>query len=274
MANDLRFDHAVHFVTRPEDIPEELARLGIHAVQGGRHESIGTYNALTYFDLSYIEWFGVFDPLLLPPHKGTPRYGLIETLAADGYTEGLSRVLLRTRQIEEVAAHLAAQGLDIVGPIDMSRRRPDGKLISWRLVFAGSPDGETPLPMFIQWDDSDEDRRAELDRHGTIAAHERGPLKLDYVAFAVRNLAKTAADWSRLLGLEASAPSYNEHWQGNSQTIRVGDVSLLLIQPEQGGQAWDVLQQRGERPFAIGLTGSGDGGEEYVPFHGSVYHLA
>lgn len=275
MGTDLQFDHAVHFVSKPEDLIAELAELGIHTVQGGRHEGIGTYNSLTYFDLSYIEWIGVFDHQLLPPHQETPRYGLVETLAEDGYTEGLSRIGVRTQRIDELAVHLANQGLEVVGPVDCSRRRPDGKLISWKLLFAGQPEGGLPLPFFIQWDESDETRRAELTQHGTIAEHGRGPLKLDYVAFTVHNLAKTVDNWTKWLGLEAEAPGYDDVWQGKKQTVRLGDVSLVFIEPDQNGTASTFLQKRGERPFALGLTGGAARAvQPYLNLHGSIYHLA
>lgn len=270
----LTFDHAVHFVDKPEQASEELSKLGIHTVTGGRHESIGTYNALTYFDLRYIEWIGVFDPKLLPPYQETHRYGLVDTLAGDGYVEGLSRIALRTERIDELAAHLTGQGLEVVGPIDCSRRRPDGKLLSWKLVFAGLPGEGLPLPFFIQWDDSDEVRRAELTENGTIADHARGPLALEYVAFTVSDLQESVRNWTNWLGLDAGEVVYDDGWKGKKQALRLGSLSLVFIEPEPDGPAWKYLKARGERPFIIGLNSGQDGvTEQYVEIHGSLYHL-
>ncbi|MFB5675842.1 VOC family protein [Paenibacillus terreus] len=274
MGARLTFDHAVHFVDKPEHAPAELAKLGIHTVQGGRHESIGTYNALTYFDLRYIEWIGIFDPKLLPPHQETHRYGLVDTLAGDGYVKGLSRIALRTEQIDELAAQLAAQGLEVIGPVDCSRRRPDGKLLQWKLLFAGLPDEGLPLPFFIQWDDSDEARRADLTANGTIADHARGPLALDYVAFTVRDLQETVSQWAKWLSLEAGEAVYDDYWKGKKQALHLGNFQLIFIEPDLEGLAWKYLQARGERPFLVGLNSGLDGvSEQYVEVHGSLYHL-
>ncbi|KKO55337.1 VOC family protein [Paenibacillus sp. DMB20] len=274
MGTALTFDHAVHFVDKPEHLPAELAKLGIHTVTGGRHESIGTYNALTYFDLSYIEWIGIFDPKLLPPYQETHRFGLVDTLAGDGYAKGLSRIALRTERIDELAAHLAGQGLEVVGPIDCSRRRPDGKLLSWKLLFAGLADEGLPLPFFIQWDDSDEARRLDLSSNGTITDHARGSLALDYVAFTVRNLQETVRNWTNWLGLKAGEAVYDDYWKGKKQALHLENLLLMFIEPETDGPAWNVLQERGERPFIIGLNSGQDGvSEQYVEIHGSLYHL-
>lgn len=274
MGVQLTFDHAVHFVNKPEQTLEELAELGIHTVNGGRHESIGTYNALTYFDLRYIEWIGIFDSKLLPPHQDTERYGLIDTLAGDDYVEGLSRIALRTKQIEALAEQLAAEGYQVIGPVDCSRRRPDGKLLEWKLLFAGLPDEGLPLPFFIQWNEADEDRRTDLTANSTITEHDRGPLTLDYVAFTVRDLAKTVSRWTKWLRLEAGEASYDDYWKGKKQAIALGSFQLVFLEPDQEGPAKEYLQSRGERPFLVGLN-SGQAGspEQYVNLHGSFYHL-
>lgn len=86
----LKFDHIVHYVHQPEQVFKALEPYGISAIQGGRHEQIGTYNALSYFDLSYIEWIGVYDHSLLPLGDRTSRYGLIETLPKMDSRKGLA----------------------------------------------------------------------------------------------------------------------------------------------------------------------------------------
>jgi hypothetical protein len=50
----LSFDHLVWFKHKLENAIQPLSEKGIHVIQGGRHESGGTYNTLSYFDLRYI----------------------------------------------------------------------------------------------------------------------------------------------------------------------------------------------------------------------------
>ena len=60
-SNAFCFDHLVHFVENPNEAIEVLKEKGIHAIKGGEHQNGQTYNTLSYFDLSYIEFIGVFD---------------------------------------------------------------------------------------------------------------------------------------------------------------------------------------------------------------------
>ncbi|QTD40276.1 VOC family protein [Sporosarcina sp. Te-1] len=52
------FDHVVHFVHEPKETVAQFRDIGFHAIEGGIHESLGTYNGLCYLDLSYIEFLG------------------------------------------------------------------------------------------------------------------------------------------------------------------------------------------------------------------------
>ena len=56
----LRFDHLVHAVHgTPEEAAKQMQELGFHTVLGGEHTNWGTWNSLSYFDLSYIEFLAV-----------------------------------------------------------------------------------------------------------------------------------------------------------------------------------------------------------------------
>ncbi|MBT2289427.1 VOC family protein [Paenibacillus albidus] len=272
----LQFDHVVHYVNQPEQVIEELRPYGISAVHGGRHELIGTYNALSYFDLSYIEWIGVFDHSRLPLGDRTSRYGLIETLAIDSFKEGLSRIALRTHDIEGLAEHLHSQGLEVSGPEEGSRRRPDGTLLKWKLLFAGEAgvqDG-LPLPFFIQWEGEEANRKQELQEAGVILPHERGPLQLREVGFTVRRLQETVEKWAEWFRVYAGEVVYDPKLKGNRQTLDLHGTLLSFVEPVEEGLAAEALKSRGQRPFLVGLSSGGPGSkQEYVDIHGSLYYL-
>ncbi|MEK4059935.1 MULTISPECIES: VOC family protein [unclassified Paenibacillus] len=272
----MKFDHIVHYVNQPEQVFEELKPYGIHAIHGGRHEQIGTYNALSYFDLSYIEWIGVFDHSLLPLGDRTSRYGLIETLAKDGFQEGLSRIALRTHDIEGLAAHLRSQGLEVFGPEACSRRRPDGTLVKWKLLFAGEAGVEhgLPLPFFIQWEGEDPERKLELQEAGVILPHERGLLQLREVGFTVSRLQETVEKWAKWFRVHAGEVTYDPILRGNRQTLDLHGTLLSFVEPVEEGPASEALKSRGQRPFLVRLS-SGEPGsqEQYVKILGSLYHL-
>ena len=61
----LQFDHFVHLTPDPTEAAKDFQKIGLHAVQGGKHEKLGTYNTLSYFDLSYVDLIGIFDEALV-----------------------------------------------------------------------------------------------------------------------------------------------------------------------------------------------------------------
>ena len=62
------FDHLVWFHHKPEKAIQPLSEKGIQVVHGGRHETWGTYNTLSYFGLSYIEFLGIEVPSIAEQH--------------------------------------------------------------------------------------------------------------------------------------------------------------------------------------------------------------
>lgn len=189
-------DHIVHFVDKPEQLVEDTRKIGLHTVEGGKHEIWGTYNSLTYFGVSYIEFIGVFDEELLEKSSQIP-HTLHETYKKRNGRNGFTRFAIRTNQIEKDAEKFRAEGLEVNGPEKFSRIRPDGKVIIWKLLHFGSQHNDVDYPFFIQWEESDEQRYNELVNHGTIAAHPLGDLKIKEISYGVDNL-NIAKNWASL----------------------------------------------------------------------------
>ncbi|MDH3299190.1 MAG: VOC family protein [Acidimicrobiia bacterium] len=149
-------DHLVYAVPDLDPGVEAIATLtGVEAVAGGAHPGAGTRNALLSFDDSaYLEIIAV-DPEQ-PDHRGPRPFGV------DG--EGPPRLAsfavhpVDGETIESVADRILDLGFD-PGPVTaMSRRRPDGVELSWRLTrAAGSPLGlanpasDGVIPFVIDW---------------------------------------------------------------------------------------------------------------------------
>src|SRR5690625_885234 len=94
-----QFDHFIHFVNSPEKAQEALQALGLHAVEGGRHEKHGTYNSLSYFGLSYIELIGVFDKAIVESEAEFD-HSLRATIVQSNYQEGGARIALRSNDLQ------------------------------------------------------------------------------------------------------------------------------------------------------------------------------
>ena len=102
-------------------------RLGVAPVFGGTHEGAGTRNALLGLGDAYLE------VLALDPGQPGTR-GVLAGLVASMEEPALLTV--------------AVASSDLADPIAMSRTRPDGVLLEWRLSFTS-----TPL-FFIDWGNS------------------------------------------------------------------------------------------------------------------------
>lgn len=249
-----QFDHIVHFVDKPEEVIEELKKAKIHAVEGGAHENKGTYNALSYFDLSYIEYLGTYDRSLVV-QLGSPRHGLTETLLKKNFEEGLVRFSIRTTDIEGVAKHLQEQELTVVGPEPLYRKRPDGSIISWKLLFVGEENNSLKLPFIIQWDDDDDKRRLEQIEHGVIGKQPEN-LKFAGVTFAVVDAEYTAKKWSKYLGLELEKAYVDSDLNAYVYVLTLPGGDLFFTSPIGAGVVADVLKKRGESPFQVNLSGA------------------
>ncbi len=146
-------DHLI-FASRDVDegarIIEELT--GARAVAGGPHVGLGTHNQLlTFDDRTYFEIIGV-DPSQPEPDRVRP-FGLDER---DG--PGLAGYAIHPtgdESLEDLSAMMTAAGYNPGTIADMSRNRPDGQLITWRLTIGGDsgPASQGALPFAIDWGD-------------------------------------------------------------------------------------------------------------------------
>ncbi|MEK4762240.1 VOC family protein [Viridibacillus sp. FSL E2-0187] len=250
----LSFDHLVHFVDEPKEVITLLKNKGIHAVEGGVHEGRGTYNALSYFDLSYIEYLGTYDRELVAGAEHL-HHSLIETVVNNKFKEGFVRFAARTTDIEGVAKSLKEQGLSVNGPVPMNRKRPDGSIISWQLLYVGEENDSLQLPFIIQWDDNDDKRRQEQVEKGVIG---KQPEKLDFagVTFAVIDAEKTAEKWSRYLGLEVAEAYVDPELNAIVQVLTLAGGDLYFASPIGEGVVAKVLAELGECPFQVNFSGA------------------
>ncbi len=123
-----RVDHVIYGVHDLDAAAERLAlTFELASELGGEHPQMGTANRLVGLGESYLELLA-----------GPPVSALL-----DGGHDRLLGWMVRTDDIEADAERL---GLDVT---PMTRTRPDGVELSWRLAGWGV---RGPLPIFIQWD--------------------------------------------------------------------------------------------------------------------------
>jgi hypothetical protein len=113
---------------------------GLGSVEGGRHPGHGTGNRIVPLGDAYIELMAVVDPV----EASGSRVGRWATSNTEDRPSPAA-LCLRTDDADAVAARL---GLE---PMPMSRTRPDGSTLSWRLVGVDDAFGDDRLPFFIEW---------------------------------------------------------------------------------------------------------------------------
>jgi hypothetical protein len=246
---NLAFDHLVHFTNDPVMAAEKLQQKGFSASPGGEHPHWGTFNALSYFGLCYLEFLGI-------NHRNTAETAALENDLIKQATqllpnrEGFGRVALRTSDIESVATRMKGRGFKIQGPIPGQRTRADGITIQWKMLFIKSPgDEQLPFPFFIQWNQSDEERKQDLDKNNK--AHSISDLKLKEVVFAVHDSHMTASIWAecfdlKLRPLEKEQDAYKLVLNGGNLVFKSTRSSIMVS---------ERLKSHGEGPFLMNFIG-------------------
>lgn len=123
---------------------------GVQAVVGGAHVGRGTHNALlTFDDRTYFEIIGIDPNQPTPAH---PRGFGLDTLESPGLV-AFAIHPTGDETLEEIAEVISAHGFDPGTLVAMSREKPDGDLLEWRLSTGGDTGHRLggALPFVIDW---------------------------------------------------------------------------------------------------------------------------
>jgi len=183
-----RLDHVVIGVHDLDNAIQEYQQLGFEVRPGGRHTGLGTHNALIRFGLDYLELLAIYDEAEAR-RAGGPGQFMIEYLR--GRPAALLGFALASDRLEDEAAFAAGQ------PFAMQRERPDGRVLSWRLLVPGDHTWRRPWPFLIQWDTPDEQRLA-WDGGGR---HSNGAHGVAGLRVAARDVAAVLGIYRDQLGL-------------------------------------------------------------------------
>jgi catechol 2,3-dioxygenase-like lactoylglutathione lyase family enzyme len=244
-----RFDHAVILVPDLAAAQKTYEQLGFAVSPGGRHEGLGTHNALIRFGVDYLELLAVHDRDMA---MATDRGKALVDLIGSG-RGGLASFALATTQIENDAERFARTGLATVGPFAMKRMRPDAKLLSWRLLVPHGSSWRVPWPFFIQWDQSD-GTRLSWERAG---GHANGATQVVGVSVAVRDLDAAADLYDRQLGIDVSTAEAAPAIGGRRRVATLGSCEIALCGPAGSGEIADRLRDVGEGIYEVALATAG-----------------
>ncbi len=146
-------DAVDHLVLAVDDLQRGIdwveKKTGVGAVVGGKHPNRGTQNAL--FSLGGKQYLEILSPD--PQQIGHSTHAELAKLT----TPRLVLWASATGEIESLAQQAKNAKLLVMGPLDGSRARPDGKLLKWRSLSVSREADKNLIyfnvvPFFIQWD--------------------------------------------------------------------------------------------------------------------------
>ncbi len=142
-------DHIVYAAPDLDAACNELeAKLGVRPSPGGKHTGRGTYNALLDLgDSRYLEVIAP-DPEQPPPERPRP-FGLDSVTVARVVTWAA-----KAPEIDERVAAARNAGYDPGEALGMSRARPDGVVLAWKLTLREEPAADGLIPFLIDWGDT------------------------------------------------------------------------------------------------------------------------
>ncbi|WP_410513516.1 VOC family protein [Paenibacillus sp. BR2-3] len=220
------WDHTVHYVNDFDKAIRSFQENGLIAFQGGSHKLWGTYNALSYFGLTYIEFLGIEDRELAS-QVGTSNLVVHDALQSLPEREVFSRVSLRTNDIEQTADWLTTQGLTVSPILDGKRLNTHGQWIEWRMMTIEGDYQGLVYPFVIQWKETDAERLDNLIGSGIVKPHPAGNVEIRLAVFSVSDPAAVAAHWQKLFGLFAAASRSADK---SSVELGIGDKTFVFQQ--------------------------------------------
>jgi hypothetical protein len=142
-------DHLVYATPDVDASIDDLEkRWGVRAAMGGKHPG-GTHNALLALgDGGYLEIIGPDPEQTITP--GQPMAFGIDRLKEPR----LVTWAIKAPGIAERVARARRGGYDPGDPQPLSRKRPDGLLLEWRLTRAPVQRGDGLVPFLIDWGDT------------------------------------------------------------------------------------------------------------------------
>ncbi len=236
-------DHIVVLVDDLAVASADWTRAGFTVTPGGTHAAGFTHNALvTFADGSYFELIAFFHPEEQQEHRWWPR-------VADG--EGLIDYAVLSDDLAHDASTARGHGLEMAGPEDGGRQRPDGQRLEWKSMMLGRGIGEPTLPFVIE----DVTPRELRVPGGDATQHALGIAGIAGLILVTNNVEEAATAMTSLIGTPGEDVVVDE---GAMLRFTLGEQWLALLQPgDDQSAAGQYLRRRGEGPYEVALRAPG-----------------
>jgi len=231
-------------------VGELREQAGIEAGGGGVHPGAGTANRLAWLGDTYIELIAIVDrAAAVSGFLGEPA---MRVLDEDG--AGFVTFVLASDDLDADVARLRAAGSTMGEPFPGERRRPDGRVVRWRLARAG-PVGPDLPPFLIEHDPTAAEwTPAERVARAAETHPVGGTLRLLALELTVADPQTVAMGYLEAVGLAVDATP-----GGTEIAFPVGGPRVALKAPQPGAsgapRAVLRLESSGGRSVAADLFG-------------------
>jgi hypothetical protein len=219
---------------------EDYRALGFTVTPGGTHTDGATHNALVAFaDGVYLE--------LIAFLREAPEHRWWRHTAAG---EGLVDFALLPDDTGQVIAQASRRGLNMTGPTDGGRQRPDGQQLRWQTGLPPSAN----LPFLC----GDVTPRALRVPEGEAREHANGVVGIAGVTVAVEDIAVAREEYAALLGVAAPPIANLVPLPLRVAVFTLENATITLVQPTmEAGVFHTRLMTRGAGPVGFATTVEG-----------------
>jgi hypothetical protein len=241
----LGIDHLVIAVRSVEAATAELERVvGLAVTGGGRHEGMGTRNALAFLGDTYVELIGIEDEGVV---RSNPAFavGNAALVELEAGRQGLATFALAVDDVAAEVSVLREAGSSVSSPVAGARRRADGEDVRWSTAFPPRLGPEAP-PFLIEhelagaeW--GPEARAARADQRHPAG----GVVRLVALELPTADAARLAKAYGRVVGV-----AFSEAWRAS-----VGPSQSVVLREGEAAPVVELTADPGTAPLDVDALG-------------------
>jgi catechol 2,3-dioxygenase-like lactoylglutathione lyase family enzyme len=236
-------DHVTICVPDLARAMEQYRRLGFQVQTGGVHPGRGTHNAVALNEADYIELLAIHDVAEYRAARrgpASPHAGLDRFIEQGG---GIRCIAIRSDDLAADVAAMRTRGVEVVGPLEASRRTPSGLELRWKAAVLGP---KNPLPVFFV---QPLVPLAERRKEASDGAHPNGVYTLERAYLVVPDVHAEAQVYAKVLGMPQPLLQRGTVIMADMAVFQIGPTGLSLAQPYAPGPAAEAIERRGPGPF-------------------------
>lgn len=253
-------DHVTIVVSDLNKAMSDFSQLGFSVISTGKFSDNATQNAhIPFKDGSYIELFAPVDSSMMSGLTALKQEGKLTAFMANNNIfqqrfmshladgEGLADFALSSHQLnwDTILTHLNTNNVIFIGPIAMSRIRPNHVKVMWTVATPIS----NALPFLIKW------QNKEILPKNITAQSKLKIEGISNITIVVKNLARSVEQYQILLGIKPKTHLQNPLQNAQTVDFQLQHATITLASPiSKNGPLYEHLQQYGEGPYLIHLN--------------------